>query len=70
MKQLNEITIGGHRYQRMAGNQLSSCAQSDIKTQCWDLYRHDTPCKGGFYKNNNLTPTQYERGISIQNQPN
>lgn len=50
MKQLNEITINGHRYQRHGGNQLSSCAQCDIAAQCWDLYHYDTPCFGGFYK--------------------
>lgn len=47
---MNEITINGIVYHRQPGNWLSSCAQCDIKAECWDLYHYDTPCKGGFYK--------------------
>lgn len=47
---LNSITINGITYKRMDGNWLSSCAQCDISGCCWDLYRYNAPCKGGFYK--------------------
>ena len=47
---LDSITIEGVVYKRMNGNSLSSCAQCDIKSNCWDLYHYDTPCKGGYYQ--------------------
>lgn len=49
-KALNSIVLNGITYKRMDGNWLSSCAQCEIKGFCWDVYHYDTPCYGGFYK--------------------
>ena len=50
VEQLESVTVNGVEYVRHEGNTKSSCAQCDLKVQCWDLWHYATPCYGGFYK--------------------
>lgn len=47
---LESVTVNGSEYIRQKGNNRSSCAQCDLKSECWDLWHYATPCYGGFYK--------------------
>ena len=47
---LESVTVKGVEYIRQSGNNCSSCAQCDLKVECWDLWHYRTPCYGGFYK--------------------
>lgn len=47
---LESVTVEGVEYVRNSGNNKSSCAQCDLKSECWDLWHYATPCYGGFYK--------------------
>lgn len=47
---LESVTVNGVEYVRHEGNNLSACAQCDLKVECWDLWHYGTPCYGGFYK--------------------
>lgn len=47
---LESVTVKGVEYIRQDGNNCSSCAQCDLKVECWDLWHYGTPCYGGFYK--------------------
>lgn len=47
---LESVTVNGKEYIRNKGNNKSSCAQCELKEECWDLWHYATPCYGGFYK--------------------
>ena len=47
---LESVTVNGVEYARQPGNNRSSCAQCELKSECWDLWHYATPCYGGFYK--------------------
>lgn len=47
---LESVTVNGTDYVRQKGNNRSSCAQCDLKSECWDMWHYATPCYGGFYK--------------------
>lgn len=47
---LESVTVNGADYVRQKGNNRSSCAQCDLKSECWDMWHYATPCYGGFYK--------------------
>lgn len=46
---LETVTVNGKEYIRNKGNNKSSCAQCEIKAECWDMFHYATPCYGGFY---------------------
>ena len=50
VEKLESVTVNDVEYVRHEGNTKSSCAQCDLKVQCWDLWPSATPCYGGFYK--------------------
>ena len=47
---LESVKVKGVEYVRHKGNDKSSCAQCDLKDECWDLWHYGTPCYGGYYK--------------------
>ena len=47
---LESVTVNGVEYARHEGDNRSSCAQCDLKSECWDMWHYATPCYGGFYK--------------------
>ena len=47
---LESVTVNDVEYVRQERNNLSSCAQCELKAECWDLWHNATPCYGGFYK--------------------
>lgn len=50
VEQLESVTVNGVEYARHSGNDKSSCAQCELKEECWDLWHYATPCYGGYYK--------------------
>ena len=47
---LERVTVNGAEYELQKPNNGSSCAQCDLKSECWDLWHYGTHCYGGFYK--------------------
>lgn len=48
-KRLESVTVNGKEYIRHKRDNRSSCAQCEIKAECWDMWHSAPPCYGGFY---------------------
>ncbi len=44
------VVVDGVEYIRYDANNKSSCAQCELSSVCWDMWRYAAPCIGGFYK--------------------
>lgn len=50
VEMLESVTVNGVEYELQKRNNGSSCAQCDLKGECWDIWHYAAPCLGGFYK--------------------